>query len=264
MTEENEPSMESVLASIRTIMTEEEEAATSEAPAAEKLPAEQSPAEDKQKASEPEIQEKPATEELSVKPDPEPVSEPIPAPVPEPEQKQPLLSETTEVPSLDPAIKEQEEDILNLTADMIVDEQTLETESIKKENEVPENKEKELPEEEEDDFTPEPVIPQQPMKEETLNDLIKENVSFSYQEEDEDALLTEPAVVAATESLSHLRDIAVGKQLSLGQGNLTIEAIVRETLKPYLKEWLNIHLPEIVERVVKKEVAHIMDRLDLK
>ena len=45
---------------------------------------------------------------------------------------------------------------------------------------------------------------------------------------------------------------------------LTIETIVRETLKPYLKEWLDANLPDIVERVVRKEVAHIMDRLDLK
>ena len=77
-------------------------------------------------------------------------------------------------------------------------------------------------------------------------------------------LLAEPTVVAATESLSHLRDIASERQLDLGNGNLTIEAIVRETMKPDLKEWLDLHLPEIVERVVRKEVAHIMDRLDLK
>lgn len=116
---------------------------------------------------------------------------------------------------------------------------------------------------EEDDFTPEPVIPSRPMKEETLTDLIKENGGRRI-DADDDMLLAEPTVAAATESLSHLRDIASEKRLEMGNGALTIETIVRETLKPYLKEWLDVNLPDIVERVVKKEIAHVMDRLDLK
>ncbi len=143
--------------------------------------------------------------------------------------------------------------VVDLTADMIV------------ENETPaQNAGKAFAQaDEEDDFTPEPVIPSRPMKEETLTDLIKENGGRRI-DADDDMLLAEPTVAAATESLSHLRDIASEKRLEMGNGALTIETIVRETLKPYLKEWLDVNLPDIVERVVKKEIAHVMDRLDLK
>lgn len=140
---------------------------------------------------------------------------------------------------------------MKLTADMIVPQ--------------PQTDAQETPaaaDDDDDDFTPEPVIPQEPMKEETLTDLIKETAERRL--EDDDSLLAEPTVVAAAESLAHLRDIASEKRLSLGKGDITIEAIVRETLRPYLKEWLDVNLPDIVERVVKKEIAHVMDRLDLK
>lgn len=143
--------------------------------------------------------------------------------------------------------------VVDLTADMIV------------KDEVPAQNAKKafVPADEDDDFTPEPVIPSRPMKEETLTDLIKENGGRRI-DADDGMLLAEPTVAAATESLSHLRDIASEKRLEMGNGALTIETIVRETLKPYLKEWLDVNLPDIVERVVKKEIAHVMDRLDLK
>lgn len=118
-------------------------------------------------------------------------------------------------------------------------------------------------ESDEDDFTPEPVIPSQPMKEETLSDLIRENAREA-KPSDDDVLMSRPTIEAAAHSLSGLRDFAAEQKGNLGNGSLTLETIVRESVKPYLKEWLDAHLPEIVERIVKKEVAYIMDRLNLK
>lgn len=188
MTEQNEPSMEDILASIRNILADEEDKGT-----------------DNEKA--PERQNAPAADKK---------------------------------PS----------DVVDLTADMIVNE----TQKAKAAMvETPE-------EEDEDDFTPEPVIPRQPMKEETLNDLMQEKSRSA----DDDVLLSPPTIEAAAHSLSGLRDFAAEQKGNLGNGSLTIEAIVRESVKPYLKEWLDAHLPEIVERIVKKEVAYIMDRLNLK
>ena len=139
--------------------------------------------------------------------------------------------------------------VVDLTADMIVSE----TQKAKAAMvETPE---------EADDFTPEPVIPSRPMKEETLNDLMQEKKKSA---EDDDVLLARPTIEAAAHSLSGLRDFAAEQKGNLGNGSLTIESIVRESVKPYLKEWLDAHLPEIVERIVKKEVAYIMDRLNLK
>ncbi|SMF71127.1 hypothetical protein SAMN06295910_1976 [Allosphingosinicella indica] len=36
-----------------------------------------------------------------------------------------------------------------------------------------------------------------------------------------------------------------------------LEAVVREMLKPMLKDWLDQHLPEIVENLVAREIARI-------
>ena len=140
--------------------------------------------------------------------------------------------------------------VVNLTADMIVNE------TQKAKAAMVETPEEAI----DDDFTPEPVIPRQPMKEETLNDLIQEK----QQPSDDDVLMSRPTIEAAAHSLSGLRDFAAEQKGDLGNGTLTIEAIVRESVKPYLKEWLDAHLPEIVERIVKKEVAYIMDRMNLK
>ena len=80
-----------------------------------------------------------------------------------------------------------------------------------------------------DDFTPEPVIPRQPMKEETLNDLIQEK----QQPSDDDVLMSRPTIEAAAHSLSGLRDFVAEQKGDLGNGTFTIEAIVRESVKPY-------------------------------
>jgi len=40
----------------------------------------------------------------------------------------------------------------------------------------------------------------------------------------------------------------------------TMDGLVRELLKPMLKEWLDANLPDLVERVVAREVARIIGR----
>ncbi|MET0238935.1 MAG: DUF2497 domain-containing protein, partial [Sphingobium sp.] len=41
----------------------------------------------------------------------------------------------------------------------------------------------------------------------------------------------------------------------------TLEGLVREMLRPMLKEWLDTRLPEMVEGLVKKEIDRIVGRL---
>jgi cell pole-organizing protein PopZ len=43
-------------------------------------------------------------------------------------------------------------------------------------------------------------------------------------------------------------------------GANTMDGLVREMLKPMLKEWLDANLPDLVERVVAREVARIIGR----
>lgn len=40
-------------------------------------------------------------------------------------------------------------------------------------------------------------------------------------------------------------------------GNDTLEGMVREMLKPMLREWLDANLPDLVERLVAKEISRI-------
>ncbi len=40
----------------------------------------------------------------------------------------------------------------------------------------------------------------------------------------------------------------------------TLDGLVREMLRPMLKQWLDANLPEIVERVVTREVARVVGR----
>jgi cell pole-organizing protein PopZ len=41
------------------------------------------------------------------------------------------------------------------------------------------------------------------------------------------------------------------------EGSDTLEGLVREMLRPMLREWLDAHLPELVEQMVAREIARI-------
>jgi len=64
--------------------------------------------------------------------------------------------------------------------------------------------------------------------------------------------LLEPTTNAAVRS--NLTKLA---NLGLATPGLTIEALVRDMLRPMLKEWLDENLPGVVERMVEKEIARI-------
>jgi len=72
--------------------------------------------------------------------------------------------------------------------------------------------------------------------------------------------------VAATLSqlgaLPHERSNEPG--LPLGGVERTLEEIVRETLRPLLQVWLDNHLPGIVERLVREEIARVAGEAGLR
>ena len=43
----------------------------------------------------------------------------------------------------------------------------------------------------------------------------------------------------------------------LGNGAVTLEEIVRELLKPMLRDWLDVNLPPLVERLVHEEIKRL-------
>ena len=177
-----EPSMEDILASIRRILSEEEE----EAQAAEEVG-----------GLEMNLSAEPETE-----PEPEPVPEPEPEPAPEPmPEPEPVAALEPEPAAPPPApMPAPMADVLQLTPEMVTSE-----------------------------------------------------------------IVSASTAHAATDILSELakailnrRDVAVD---DAGQ-NMTLEGMVREILKPLLREWLDRNLPYLIERLVKKEIDTMINRAE--
>lgn len=66
-------------------------------------------------------------------------------------------------------------------------------------------------------------------------------------------ILSAAAASAAAERLSHFAQ-AMGEP---GGGQVTLEGLVREMLRPMLKQWLDANLPDIVDQVVSREIARL-------
>jgi uncharacterized protein len=65
------------------------------------------------------------------------------------------------------------------------------------------------------------------------------------------------AVTATRNAFDSLSALIVKPEVA---GTDTLEGMVREMLKPMLKEWLDARLPEVVEAMVAKEIARISGR----
>ena len=76
--------------------------------------------------------------------------------------------------------------------------------------------------------------------------------------------------VTQTASADPLQELAKAllnrRGIAIGNRDLTLEGLIREILRPLLKEWLDDNLPYLIERLVKKEIDHMVnkaERLDL-
>jgi cell pole-organizing protein PopZ len=76
------------------------------------------------------------------------------------------------------------------------------------------------------------------------------------------SMLVAPAVAAAaTASVGKLlRTVAQERAATVSRGGPSIEDVVREELRPLLKEWLELHLPPMVERLVRAEIERVVGR----
>ena len=70
----------------------------------------------------------------------------------------------------------------------------------------------------------------------------------------------ETAAAAASSVGSLLRAIASDRALQVRSGGPSIEDLVRQALRPLLKEWLDAHLPGLVERLVRSEIERVVGR----
>lgn len=68
------------------------------------------------------------------------------------------------------------------------------------------------------------------------------------------ALVSPNAEVASRSALDALSALIVKPEM---HGTDTLEGLVREMLRPMLREWLDANLPQVVEGLVQKEIARI-------
>jgi len=75
------------------------------------------------------------------------------------------------------------------------------------------------------------------------------------------ALLAPDAEAAATTSVGSLmRTLASERTFQVHRDGPTLEDIVREELRPLLKQWLDANLPDLVERLVSAEIERVVRR----
>jgi cell pole-organizing protein PopZ len=77
-----------------------------------------------------------------------------------------------------------------------------------------------------------------------------------------DGLVAPEAAAAAASSVGTLLRtlIAEREQLAVHRTGPTIEDLVREEIRPLLKEWLDTNLPPLVERLVRAEIERVVGR----
>jgi len=74
-----------------------------------------------------------------------------------------------------------------------------------------------------------------------------------------DALMSQGSAAASRQSLAALAAMRAAGELPAvsAAGDGPLEAVVRDMLRPLLKDWLDQRLPEIVEDMVAREIARI-------
>ncbi|HYF06946.1 MAG TPA: DUF2497 domain-containing protein [Acetobacteraceae bacterium] len=74
-------------------------------------------------------------------------------------------------------------------------------------------------------------------------------------------LLAPNAAAATAASVGELlRAVSADRGSAVGRPGVTLEDIVREEMRPVIKEWLDRHLPAMVERLVRAEIERVVSR----
>ena len=222
---QQEPSMEEILASIRRIISDDD--------APEASPAEEA------KAAQP---TKHAPAKQAVKKE---------------EVKPAMAAKDKQAKNNEPSFEE--DDLLELTDMMEDEEELLELEdALELEDEVVQ------------EVAPvEAKVQPVPAKKIKESIVPKQNVAIqkvAIQKEDDnsDHLVSDAVEAHSAAALSELVSVVSKVNYSLGRADRTLEDIVRDALKPLLKQWLDDHLSLTVEKIVREEVERIVKKLEQK
>ena len=94
---------------------------------------------------------------------------------------------------------------------------------------------------------PEPYRPPPPRRVEPQIEVEEEPIVSA-----DPSALSSAAFAGMTQKLRERKN-----EMYLGNGNITLEQMVRELLKPMLRDWLDENLPPLVERLVHEEIKRI-------
>ena len=105
---------------------------------------------------------------------------------------------------------------------------------------------------------PEPPPVEAAAEEEDILELTQDMVAA------EGELVSGQTVQLSSDVLAELaRAILDRRDLKVSDGQSpTLEGMVREMLKPILREWLDRNLPYLIERLVKKEIDRMINRAE--
>jgi len=113
------------------------------------------------------------------------------------------------------------------------------------------------------DDIPEPIEPiEAPMPEPRVEEPIFE-LTPAMKAAADHAVISRPAADSSTDVLSQLAKAILNRRdLSISASQVTLEEMVREMLRPLLKEWLDRNLPYLIERLVKREMDIMVNRAE--
>ncbi len=78
-----------------------------------------------------------------------------------------------------------------------------------------------------------------------------------------DRVVSQPTAGASADVLAQLaKAILDRRDVVVGGRDVTLEGMVREMLRPLLKEWLDRNLPYLIERLVRKEIDSMINRAE--
>lgn len=75
-----------------------------------------------------------------------------------------------------------------------------------------------------------------------------------------EGLVSPPQADQTVSSFSNLHDALSGPETPIGAGYKTLEQMTVEVMRPMLKDWLDTHLPSMVERLVQEEIERMVHR----
>jgi uncharacterized protein len=102
-----------------------------------------------------------------------------------------------------------------------------------------------------------PRAPARPITPPPVESVVDENPSIEEASHRLDAILSERTAEASRQPLEALSRMIVKPEVT---GSDTLEGMVRDMLRPMLREWLDANLPRVVEAMVAREISRITNR----